>query len=528
MVFTFDWLLKRIAAPNEAAIFGVFSDSRAVVACSVFVAVPCADVQKHIAEAVVNGACIVVQEQDTICQHVDPVVGAVGQLGLGSPVVVYVKCARKALAQLCGVFYKDRPGVLSAVTGTNGKSSTVSFISQIQVLLGIKSADVGTLGVHVSDQSHEPRNAAPFALKTKVPDMTTFDAVTFHSILSELHANGVRSAAIEATSHGLHQYRLDGVQFDAVALTNITQDHLDYHKTMEEYTLAKVRLFADLAKPSASAILNKKSSFLQFFEEICQKRGLKTIFYALNEGTDIYAENIRPSSQSAIHSDAKIKSQDPADSSQPGVVFDLHIFGGCFPNVCFNPLGSFQIENLLCALGLVIACNPQIKIHDVVATIPYLRGIPGRLELATYYNHGSIFIDFAHTPDALQTVLSELKQLHPTRLIVVFGCGGERDQGKRKEMGRIASALATKVIITDDNPRGEDPAKIRKDILEGAPGATEIAGRGDAIRYAIANTNKGDILLVAGRGHEVVQKLDGVCVPFSDRSFVEDVVRNFG
>ncbi|MDR3285442.1 MAG: UDP-N-acetylmuramoyl-L-alanyl-D-glutamate--2,6-diaminopimelate ligase [Holosporales bacterium] len=461
----------------------IISDSRKVTPGCAFVAIPCEDVDLHVKEALEKGAIIVIREGK----------------GKFSEKTLYVRNARKSLAKLSSDFFEERPEVLLGVTGTNGKSSVVSFVSQILGLFNIKTASIGTLGVNVLNSTFQINDSLDPGFK----NMTTYDPFIFHRILRDLSKSDFKCAAIEATSHGLHQYRLDGVKFDAVALTNITQDHLDYHKTMARYVAAKGRLFSELAKDCAVAVLNKKSNFLEFFKKKSEKLKLKVIFFAIDEDTDICATNII--------------------QNEKGTNFDLKVFNQIFKNVSFKVNGRFQIENLLCAIGLISVKYPQVikRIDDV---IPHLDTVPGRLEFVGMHNGGKVFVDFSHTPDALEKVLGELRGQNPNNLIVVFGCGGQRDVKKRPIMGEIAFRLADQVIITDDNPRSEDPEKIRKDILSGVidmAKVVEIPGRDKAVKEALTYVGEKDILLVTGRGHEEFQKIGNTEIPFNDVEFIK-------
>lgn len=462
----------------------IAANSKDVQSGDLFVAIPCADEAAHIHEALERGASYIIAEKE----HHFP-----------KNKLILVDNARYALARLCSCFYAERPAKLVAVTGTNGKSSVVSLVSQILSTLNIQTANIGTLGVHIPH--HEE-------IQISAPSLTTYDPISMHRILQELKMHQIQCAAIEATSHGLHQYRLDGLQFQAVALTNITQDHLDYHGTMEAYAAAKMRLFLDLACEQGVAVLNQDSSYLPAFKESCARKSLKIITYSPHQPADLYAFNIR---FDKTHS-----------------IFDLRVFDRTFSDIVFNIPGSFQIENLLCALGLVFGADPQITLDDILPLIPTLSSIPGRLEPIAEYHGGHIFVDFCHTPDAVEKVLINLRALNPHRLIIVLGCGGDRDPDKRPKMGAIASKLADEVIITDDNPRNEDPALIRSAILKGAPQAKEIAGRKKAITEAIAEIRKDDILLVAGRGHEAFQLLKGgakiVC---NDKDIILQAIHHF-
>ncbi|MDR0630985.1 MAG: UDP-N-acetylmuramoyl-L-alanyl-D-glutamate--2,6-diaminopimelate ligase [Holosporales bacterium] len=482
-----------VSVPN-IAISGISSDSRLVRPGHVFVATHAA--KKYVPEAIANGAAVIVTEDNDL-------------LGKCPVACVYVENARLALAKFCREFYPNVPEVLLAVTGTNGKSSSVIFATQMLSALGIPSASMGTLGVCVPPllgvaPASNVVNAAP---QFDPPPLTTYDPISLHKILPQLCCFGVRCAAIEATSHGLHQFRLDGLRFDAAALTNVTQDHLDYHGDMDAYIAAKTRLFRDLVKDGGTAVLALNSPACFF--EVCNRRGMRVITYSCGESpaADIVAYNIKLNDNS--------------------ISFDVRVFAQNFENITYHGIGAFQVENLLCALCLIIVAYPNVPVHDAVAAIAHTSPVPGRMEMAARYNGASIFVDFCHTPDALSKVLTDLKKIAHKSLVVVFGCGGERDKGKRAQMGQVAASLASRVIVTDDNPRFEDAQAIRWDVLSGISNLNhivEIPGRREAISRAIADLGEEDILLVSGRGHESCQIINGDRIPFSDSAYVREVV----
>lgn len=465
---------------EDIDIQSITDNSKNVKPGALFVAVPCAAEEAHIQEALEKGAVYIVRQGE----------------GAADARTLYVPNARLALAHLCSHFFTQRPKKIVAVTGTNGKSSVVHIVNQLLHLTGITAASLGTLGVQIAGQPDVHIDA---------PALTSYDSVNLHTILQTLAQNHVQCAAIEATSHGLDQYRLDGVQFDAVGLTNITQDHLDYHHTMEVYAQAKSRLFSVLAKPHTYAVLNKKVAFGEQILRACALKGLKVWTFGRDTEADLTASDI----------------QLYPDHSTATLTYK----GKKYPILLPLP-GAFQIENVLCAIGLILGAYPQIQFADLLPFIARLQPVPGRFEPVAQYHGGQIFVDFGHTPDALEQTLHSLRQLHPKRLCVVFGCGGNRDPGKRAQMGRVAAQLADHVIITDDNPRDEDPKHIRAAILEGAPNAQEIANRTKAIQQGIAELSKDDILLIAGRGHEQFQTIaGGVKVPNNDKETVCKIIQ---
>ena len=386
---------------------------------------------------------------------------------------------RKTAAEIAVAFYGAHPENLLAVTGTNGKTSTVFFVREILKALGKNAASIGTLGV----QSDKFQSYA---------GMTTDDCITLNENLKDLAETGVTYAAMEASSHGLDQYRLSGLRFKASAFTNLTRDHLDYHKTMENYLECKLRLFTDLT--DETAVLNADIPEFEQIKKVCIDKGLKVISYGVN------GSEIRLMSQKLFETGQKLTVK----------IFDKQY------NIDLPIAGNFQGLNILAAIGLVVACG--FDVDSVVNTLSSLKSPAGRMELVAKTQTGAtIFVDYAHTPDGLQTALTSLKKQTFGRLFVIFGCGGNRDAGKRKIMGEIAEKLADYVIVTDDNPRYENAAEIRAQIMQGCPNAHQIADRAKAIYRGIRLLKKGDCLLIAGKGHEEGQIINGFTHPFNDR-----------
>ena len=394
----------------------------------------------------------------------------------------------RRLALLAARFYGRQPNTIVAVTGTNGKTSVVHFVREIWTTVGLSAASLGTLGL-VSDNKKRPGA------------LTTPDPIVLHHELATLAAEGIEQVAIEASSHGLHQYRLDGLAVAAAGFTNLTRDHLDYHGDMAHYRAAKYRLFSTLLAPSGSAVLNADSGDSSRLARLCRKTGHQVLTYGANSTADL-----------------RIFASEPKGSSQ---VLLLDVFGE--RRQLILPLaGIFQAMNALAALGLVIATgSPAAAAADA---LPHVTSVPGRLQfVAEGKEGGGIVVDYAHTPDALATILTTLRPHAPGRLIALFGCGGDRDAGKRPLMGRVAISLADRVYVTDDNPRNEAPAEIRRAILAAAPGAIEIANRRRAIEVAIADTRPGDLLVIAGKGHETGQIIGCETHPFDDVAVVREI-----
>lgn len=316
-------------------------------------------------------------------------------------------------------------------------------------------------------------------------------------MLAKLVVAGVTHLALEASSHGLSQCRLDGVNIKAAAFTNLSRDHLDYHETMEAYFTAKSRLFQELLASDGTAVLNADVPEYERLQEIAVRRGIRVLTYG-DEGRDICLKRRQPTT----------KGQD----------IELVVAGKEY-HLSVPLVGGFQIMNALCALGLVLAQMPDDSVlHEkAVKALEHLEGVPGRLQPVTGHPAGAaIYVDYAHTPDALERVLEALRPHTDGRLFCIIGCGGDRDRGKRPVMAKVAAEKADIAIITDDNPRSEDPASIRADMMAGAPQAREIADRRMAIQSAVSELQKGDILVIAGKGHETGQIIKGVTEPFDD------------
>jgi UDP-N-acetylmuramoyl-L-alanyl-D-glutamate--2,6-diaminopimelate ligase len=391
---------------------------------------------------------------------------------------------RRAFALLAARFYGAQPETIAAVTGTNGKTSAASFLRQIWAATGEEAASLGTIGIVTS------RGETPLA-------HTTPDPVSLHKNLAALAAEGVTHLALEASSHGLDQHRLDGVRFSAGAFTNITRDHLDYHPTFDHYLNAKMRLFRDLLEPGAPAVIDADSPGADAAIGVSRSRGLRVL--TVGERGEWIALR---------------------GAERQGFRQRLHVLheGRAFTVELPLP-GAFQVSNALVAAGLALA--PGAGAEPVFHALSKLQGAKGRLEyIGETAAAAPAFVDYAHTPDALVKALQALRPYVAGRLHVVFGCGGDRDKGKRPEMGRAATANADAVYVTDDNPRSEEPAAIRREILAGAPGALEIGSRAGAIEAAVNALKKGDVLLVAGKGHETGQIVGQTVIPFSDHEAV--------
>jgi UDP-N-acetylmuramoyl-L-alanyl-D-glutamate--2,6-diaminopimelate ligase len=452
---------------------GVTADSRAVKPGSLFVAIPGtkADGLGFVPAAIAAGAAAIVAEQRP-------------QAPLPANIAfVRVANARRALALIAAKFYPRQPGTIAAVTGTSGKTSVAAFTRQIWTTLGKSAASIGTVGI-VS-----PRGETYGSL-------TTPDPVALHRSLGMLAGEGVTHLAIEASSHGLDQSRLDGLRIAAGGFTNITRDHLDYHPSFDAYLEAKLRLFKVLLEPGAAAVIYADHDHADAVVSAAKAHGLSIMTVGHN-GTGIRLV------------DAKIDGFAQAMRVEySNKTYQLHL-----------PLvGEFQIENALVAAGLAIATGSDAA--AVFAALEHLHGAKGRLERVGTNRGAPIFVDYAHKPDALAKALEALRPYVTGKLVVVFGAGGDRDRGKRPLMGAIAAEKADRVIITDDNPRSENPASIRAAILAAVNGAVEIGDRREAIHRAIADLHQGDVLLIAGKGHETGQVIGDRVVEFSDHEAV--------
>ena len=388
---------------------------------------------------------------------------------------------RRALARIAAAFFGTQPDVVVAVTGTNGKTSVASFTEQIWRCLGRRSGSIGTLGVSGLEGTGDVALTSP-------------DPVTLHRALAAFARQGAQHVAIEASSHGLAQMRLDGVRLAGGAFTNLSRDHLDYHASVTDYLDAKLRLFRELLPEGALAVVNRCGAAGDAALAAARGAGLRAMSVGRG-GEDVALERLEPD---AGHLDVEV--------AHSGTRRALRI-----------PLaGAFQAENAVVAAALATAAT-GIALDDALAAMEQLSGARGRLELIGATASGArVFVDYAHTPDALSVALAALRPHAAGRIIAVFGAGGDRDAGKRALMGRAACEGADEVIVTDDNPRSEDPAAIRRAILEGAPGATEIGDRREAIAAAVARLGAGDVLLVAGKGHESGQIVGDRVIPFSD------------
>jgi UDP-N-acetylmuramoyl-L-alanyl-D-glutamate--2,6-diaminopimelate ligase len=394
---------------------------------------------------------------------------------------------RRTFALLAAKFFAPFPAVTVAVTGTNGKTSTVELTRQLWRLAGHRAASIGTLGVTTGDER-------------VTTGLTTPDVVTFLANMAGLAREGVTHAAFEASSHGLDQYRTEGLPVAAAAFTNLSRDHLDYHHDMAAYLTAKLRLFAEVVGDDGTVVVWQDDEASDRVIDLARARGLRLVGVGARGGT------------------LRLLRRAPTQLGQ-----ELTIeHDGVEYQIRLPLIGAYQAANALTAAGLVIATGGDVR--ETLKHLERVQPVRGRLERAVISRSGTpVYVDYAHTPDALAAAISALKPHALGRLILVFGAGGDRDQGKRAEMGLIAEAMADRVIVTDDNPRSEDPAAIRAAILDKAPEATEIGDRREAIAHAIAEAGPQDIVLIAGKGHETGQTVGDRVLPFDDVQVAREV-----
>jgi UDP-N-acetylmuramoyl-L-alanyl-D-glutamate--2,6-diaminopimelate ligase len=462
-----------IGTDDPTAITGFAIDHRKVAPGTIFGAFPGSTFngEDFIPAAIAAGAVAVVARPEAV------VSGAV-HVADASP--------RRAFALLASTYFTPFPDVCVAVTGTNGKTSTVELARQLWRMTGLSAASIGTLGITTSDEQ-------------VTTGLTTPDVATFLSNMAGLKREGVTHVAFEASSHGLDQYRVAGVPLKAAAFTNLSRDHLDYHGTMEVYFKAKMRLFEELVDDRGTAVVWADDGASSDVIAVAKARGLNLVTVGERGDTLRLVER----SIGQLGQNLVIEAE------------------GKLHKVALPLIGAYQVNNALTATGLVIACGGDVA--QTLANLGRVQGVRGRLERAVITKSGApVYIDYAHTPDALEAAIAALRPHAKGRIIAVFGAGGDRDTGKRPQMGAIAVRDADVVIVTDDNPRTEDAAAIRRAILVAAPSATEIGDRRNAITAAITMALADDIVLIAGKGHETGQEVNGLKLPFDDREVARE------
>jgi UDP-N-acetylmuramoyl-L-alanyl-D-glutamate--2,6-diaminopimelate ligase len=473
------------ALPCDPVVAGLTLDSRKVKPGYLFAALAGShhDGTSFVADAVGRGAVAILAAEDATLPPLAPGIAVVRDAN-----------PRRRVALMAAAFAGRQPATIAAVTGTNGKSSTVHFARHIWTALGLRAASIGTLGIVAPSFAREG-------------GLTTPDPVQLHEDLAALAREGVTHLAIEASSHGLDQHRLDGLKLSAACFTNLAHEHLDYHPTMDAYFAAKARLFEALLPGDGTAVVNADSDRAPAVADICRRRGIRCWTYGA-QGREF-----------------RLLADDPTAGGQHLIVEAL----GRRHDFELPLVGGFQASNALAALALVVGTGGDPA--QATAALSHVGGAPGRLQLVARHRSGApVYVDYAHKPLALETVLATLRPFAKGKLVVVFGCGGDRDRAKRPVMGEIATRLADLTLVTDDNPRSEEPGDIRAEIVRGIPAArrnwTEVRdGRRAAIERGMAAlAGRDDLLLIAGKGHETGQTIKGVTHPFDDAEVARELV----
>ncbi len=486
-------LIQTPANTGPILVTGLSVDSNRVKAGDIFFAIAGThhNGRDFIKNAVAAGAV-------TIITSKEPLAKPLTTLALGASVPI-LQCdnPRQIMARMAARHWPFQPGMVAAVTGTNGKTSTAEFLRQLWQRATWSAVAIGTLGITGTEM-----------IKTEgailsLPPLTTPDSISLHRAIAPLTKAGVTHLAIEASSHGLAQFRIDGMHVHIAAFTNLSRDHIDHHTDMKSYLAAKTRLFSDLLSEGGGAVVNLDDPYSAKIIESLEGRSvvIKTFGYA--KDADFHITSISPSGDGL---NMQITYQDQKWE------------------IPLALSGTFQAINALTAA--VMAYLGGLPLHDSLGALPYLKAAPGRMQTVHGHPRGArVVVDYAHTPDALAAALSALRPEATGKLVVLFGCGGDRDRGKRRLMGQVACKIADYVIITDDNPRTEDPAAIRSAILNACDNAVEIFPRDKAIAIALAQLDSGDVLLIAGKGHETSQLIGSETLPFDDASVASNQVR---
>ena len=461
---------------DKIKVNGITCDSRDVREGYVFFAIE-GEIDRgedYIDEAITKGACAIVASDSYSKNLTIP--------------VIKTSNPRKFLSSIASKSFPEFPDTICAITGTNGKTSTTNFLQQLWALIGLESSSIGTLGIVGSEEIQDT-------------NYTTPNPLALHKMLQRLYKEKITHLALEASSHGLAQHRIDSVQIRAAGFTNISPDHLDYHNNMEDYFSAKKRLFTEILPKENYSVICVDTEEGRELSEIIKQSGKGVI----EVGESANAFNLRR-----------------VVPSKNGMEIIFQYSGRQF-SIPLKVEGYFQAMNILCATGLAVASGvPSEKVFE---KIQYLRPITGRLEFCGRTKKGAkIYVDYAHTPDALIAALFSLRELTEGNIILVFGCGGNRDTFKRSLMGEIAQNYSDKVIITDDNPRNENPKKIRKAILDKCPSGIEIPDRSNAINEALNISELGDSVIIAGKGHEKIQIIGSKTLPFSDQNVISEII----
>lgn len=470
--------IESYALNNNISISDLETNSKSVKQRCLFIALKGTKVDgnQYIDDAVKNGAVAILTDDLQVARNKN---------------CFYTKDCAAIIAILAKRFYHQKPKNIIAITGTNGKTSTAYFCYQLGMLVGRKSGYIGTIGAMA--------NGIRIAVDN---NLTTPSIVELHKLLCQMAQMGVDFVALEASSHGIDQGRLAEILLDAASFTNISPEHLDYHHNMDEYFAAKKKLFTDLLLDNKTIIANKASDKFSNLADIAAQKKCKIISYGTED------------------SDLSIESY---ECNNRGITASIKIFGHKI-STSFKFLGKFQLENILCAIANLLTIG--VKLEEIIPVLDKISPPPGRMQLVANENFASVIIDYAHKPVALETVLKEVRHHISAngQIWVVFGCGGERDTTKRKTMGEIADQYADYVIITDDNPRNEDPVSIRNEIARYCNKALIIPDRKSAIKYTIMNAKKEDIILIAGKGHENYQIIGNNKIHFSDLECVQEII----
>lgn len=485
-----------IEIPNSAKgipVTGLAVDSKRVRAGNIFFAISGThhNGRDYIKEAVAAGAVTVVTGPTPLTK---PFMTLTNDANIP---VLQCENPRQIMARIAARYWPSQPSMVAAVTGTNGKTSTTEFLRQLWQRATWPAVAVGTLGITGTDM-----------IKTDgtilcLPPLTTPDSISLHGAISPLAKAGVTHLAFEASSHGLAQFRLDGMNIHLAGFTNLSRDHLDHHADMNSYFSAKLRLFTDLLSEGGSAAINLDDPYSKAILGALKDRAIVVKTFGYNKKADFVIKSITPSGD-GLSMQIKHKGQ----------TWDIPLALS----------GTFQAINALTAA--VMGHLGGLPLHDSLGALPYLKSAPGRMQTIHGHPKGArVVVDYAHTPDALAAALGALRPEATGKLTVLFGCGGDRDPGKREVMGRVACEIADRVIVTDDNPRNEDPAAIRSDILKACDSAVEIVPRDKAIAAALAILDAGDVLLIAGKGHETSQLIGKETLPFDDVAVASNQVR---
>ncbi|MEM7617169.1 MAG: UDP-N-acetylmuramoyl-L-alanyl-D-glutamate--2,6-diaminopimelate ligase [Pseudomonadota bacterium] len=482
-------------------IANITADSRKVKDNYIFVAIKgnMFDGNDYINTALNNGAKLIITAQniDNIISNShnnDNNIDEIANNNIDTKKIIQIDDDRLFYSKLAAAFYQDKPENIISVTGTNGKTSIVNFCTKLWGLTGKQTASIGTIGIIENGKNITASNNL----------LTTPDPMDLHQYLANLKQDNIENVALEASSHGLSQKRLSSLKFKAAAFTNISRDHLDYHKNFAAYFAAKMLLFQENIAENGTAVLNADIKEYEEIKNICLANNTKIFSYGKN-GRDLKILSISPKPM--------------------GQLITFESKGNITHKILLPLIGEFQVYNILCALGLLVACGENIDI--LVGKLTSIKPVTGRMDKAALlHNNATIYVDYAHTPDALKNALIALKNHSSKNLHVLFGCGGDRDNGKRPLMGEIAMNYADNIIVTDDNPRSEDPAKIRQEIMASCSSskAINVGDRREAIKQAICMLEKNDILLIAGKGHEDYQIINNVKQPFDDKLVVQELI----